>query len=86
MNRKSAESSYDVMCLRILARVWNSGNSVIHRPNEIKKDTPAKKIIVLKKKCPVIRCGERLRVKAEGGKILAHTRWTGGRGYLRRGK
>ena len=30
------------------------------------------------------RCGERLRAKAEG--CLTHTRWSGGRGYLRRGK
>ena len=28
---------------------------------------------------------ERLTAKAEGGEILAHTRWSGGMGYLRRG-
>ena len=28
------------------------------------------------------RCGERQRVKAGGWRGLAHTRWSGGRGYL----
>jgi hypothetical protein len=32
------------------------------------------------------RCGERLRAKAGGGQIIAHIRWNGGRGDLRRGK
>jgi hypothetical protein len=27
-----------------------------------------------------------LRAKAGGGESLAHTRWSGGRGYRRRGK
>jgi hypothetical protein len=37
----------------------------------------------IKKGC---RCGERLRARAGGGESLQHTRWTGGRGYLRTGK
>jgi hypothetical protein len=32
------------------------------------------------------RCSERLRVEAGGGEFLVHTRWSGGLGYLRRGK
>ncbi len=32
------------------------------------------------------RCGERLRAKGRGGENLAHTRWSGGRGYRGRGK
>jgi hypothetical protein len=31
-------------------------------------------------------CGDRLRAKAGGGENLTHTRWSGGRGHLRRGK
>ena len=31
-------------------------------------------------------CYERLKAQSGGSKILSHTRWTGGRGYLRRGK
>ena len=38
---------------------------------------------IYKKGC---RCSERLRTKAGGGESLAHTRWSGGRGYLRREK
>jgi hypothetical protein len=29
------------------------------------------------------RCSERLKAKARGCEILAHTRWNGGMGYLR---
>ncbi len=29
---------------------------------------------------------ERLKAKTGGSKSLSHTRWSGGRGYLRRGK
>jgi hypothetical protein len=32
------------------------------------------------------RCSERLRGKSGGGETLGHTRWSGGMGYLRRGK
>jgi hypothetical protein len=32
------------------------------------------------------RCYERLKDKTGGSKSLAHTRWSEGRGYLRRGK
>ncbi len=32
------------------------------------------------------RCGERLRPNTEGCQSLEHTRWSGGRGYLRKGK
>ena len=32
------------------------------------------------------RCCERQRAKAGGWRSLAHSRWSGGRGYLRRGK
>jgi hypothetical protein len=31
------------------------------------------------------RCGERQRAKSGGCRNLAHTRWNGGRGYLRSG-
>jgi hypothetical protein len=31
-------------------------------------------------------CGERIKAKAGGGESLAQTRWSGERGYLRRGK
>ena len=31
-------------------------------------------------------CGDRLTAKAGGGESLAHTRWSGGIGYLTRGK
>ena len=32
------------------------------------------------------RCYERLKAKTGGSKSLAHTGWSRGRGYLRRGK
>ena len=32
------------------------------------------------------RCYERLNAKTGGSKRLTHSRWSGGRGYLRRGK
>ena len=34
----------------------------------------------------ITECSKRLRVEAEGDENLTHSRWSGGMGYLRRGK